>query len=155
MSTETLAIKFTGKNYAAWEFQFKMFLKGKELWNHIDGCTPASKEVKVPKEALANLQAIHEDSRHDQFLMKLMPTFEVARVGLLNRNPVPSLDICFGELLREEQRMATQVVLATIAGTNQSFATPEMVQQIIITTFSTFGLHGQGSEVREGDREGA
>ena len=44
MSTETLAIKFTGKNYAAWEFQFRMFLKGKELWNHIDGSTLAPKE---------------------------------------------------------------------------------------------------------------
>ena len=44
MSTETLAIKFTGKNYAAWEFQFRMFLKGKELWNHSDGSTLAPKE---------------------------------------------------------------------------------------------------------------
>ncbi|KAJ0025215.1 hypothetical protein Pint_07712 [Pistacia integerrima] len=26
----------------------------------------------------------------------------------MNRNPVPSLDICFGELLREEQRLTTQ-----------------------------------------------
>jgi hypothetical protein len=25
----------------------------------------------------------------------------------LNRDPVPSLDVCLGELLREEQRMAT------------------------------------------------
>jgi hypothetical protein len=33
MSTETLNIKFTGKNYVAWEFQFRMFLKGKELWS--------------------------------------------------------------------------------------------------------------------------
>ncbi|KAG6482271.1 hypothetical protein ZIOFF_058902 [Zingiber officinale] len=30
----------------------------------------------------------------------------------------------------------------TIAGTNQSFATPEMVQQMIITAFSTLGLYG-------------
>ena len=163
--------------------------------------------------------------------MKLRPEFEVARAGLLNRNPVPSLDICLGELLHEEQRMATQAVLgsyketsevvnvayaaqgknrgkgqmhcysckefghiacncgkkfcnyckqnghiikqcptrpenrqgqafqaavsdpttisstATIAGTNQSFATPEMVQQMIITAFSTLGLHGQGKIV--------
>jgi hypothetical protein len=41
MSTETLSIKFTGKNYAAWEFQFRMFLKGKELWRHIDRTSPA------------------------------------------------------------------------------------------------------------------
>ncbi|KAG6504525.1 hypothetical protein ZIOFF_036859 [Zingiber officinale] len=43
--------------------------------------------------------------------MKLRPEFEVTRIGLLNRNPVPSLDICLGELLPEEQRMATQAVL--------------------------------------------
>ena len=36
---------------------------------------------------------------------------------------------------------------ATIAGTNQSFATPEMVQHMIITAFSTLGLHGQGKIV--------
>jgi len=41
MSTETLSIKFTGKNYAAWKFQFSMFLKGKELWRHIDETSPA------------------------------------------------------------------------------------------------------------------
>ena len=46
MSTETLAIKFTGKNYAAWEFQFRMFLKGKEPWSHIDGSSPTPKEGK-------------------------------------------------------------------------------------------------------------
>ena len=27
------------KNYAAWEFQLETFLKGKELWGHIDGST--------------------------------------------------------------------------------------------------------------------
>ncbi|KAG6535678.1 hypothetical protein ZIOFF_000701 [Zingiber officinale] len=200
--TETLAIKFTGKNYATWEFQFRMFLKGKELWGHIDGSLMApenakdlgqwetkdariiswllgsieahmvnnirplntAKEMwdylkriyhqdntarrfqleleignlsqgdisieqyysgflnlwgeysniiysKVPKEALANIQAIHEVSKRDQFLMKLRSDFDVARAGLLNRNPVPSLDICLGELLHEEQRLATQAVL--------------------------------------------
>ncbi|XP_027095967.1 putative late blight resistance protein homolog R1A-3 [Coffea arabica] len=31
-SAETLGIRLTGKNYATWEFQFRMFLKGKELW---------------------------------------------------------------------------------------------------------------------------
>ena len=36
---------------------------------------------------------------------------------------------------------------ATIVGTNQSIVTPEMVQQMIITAFSTLGLHGQGKIV--------
>ena len=38
---ESFPIRFTGKNYSAWEFQFKLFVKGKELWGHIDGSVPA------------------------------------------------------------------------------------------------------------------
>jgi hypothetical protein len=41
----------------------------------------------------------------DQFLMKLHPEFEATRSNLMNRDPSPSLDICFGESLREEQRL--------------------------------------------------
>ncbi|XP_071921654.1 uncharacterized protein [Coffea arabica] len=208
--TETSAIKFTGKNYAAWEFQFRMFLKGKDLCGHIDGTSPAPKNEKelgqweakdariiswilasveahmvnnlrsfgtaremwgflqriyhqnntarrfqleheistfsqgnlsieqyysgfinlwseytgliyskVPKEALGSLQQVHEVSMRDQFLMKLRSEFEVTRGGLLNRNPVPSLDVCLGELLREEQRLATQSVLSASGGTSE------------------------------------
>ncbi|MCI98053.1 hypothetical protein A2U01_0119356, partial [Trifolium medium] len=40
--------------------------------------------------------------------MKLRPEFEVVRGALLNRHPVPSFDTCVGELLREEQRLATE-----------------------------------------------
>ncbi|RVW98403.1 hypothetical protein CK203_026791 [Vitis vinifera] len=43
--------------------------------------------------------------------MKLRPEYESVRSSLLNRSPVPSLDICFGELLREEQRLSTQAIL--------------------------------------------
>ena len=38
---ELFPIQFTGNNYSAWEFQFKLFVKGKELWGHIDGSVPA------------------------------------------------------------------------------------------------------------------
>jgi len=38
---DTFLVRFNGKNYAAWEFQFKLFVKGKELWGHIDGKIPA------------------------------------------------------------------------------------------------------------------
>jgi hypothetical protein len=40
--------------------------------------------------------------------MKLRHEFEVTRSNLMNRDPSPSLDACFGELLREEQRLLTQ-----------------------------------------------
>ncbi|KAJ0013443.1 hypothetical protein Pint_21808 [Pistacia integerrima] len=37
MDSAPVCVKFTGKNYSTWAFQFEIFLKGKELWGHIDG----------------------------------------------------------------------------------------------------------------------
>jgi hypothetical protein len=51
--------------------------------------------------------------------MKLRPEFEIVRGALLNRNPVPSLDTCIGELLREEQRLATQGTMSHDAVTSE------------------------------------
>jgi hypothetical protein len=62
---------------------------------------------QVPKEAIVALQAVHSESQRDQFLMKLRPKFESACPGLINRTPVPSLEVCLGELLREEQLLAS------------------------------------------------
>ncbi|RVW12494.1 Retrovirus-related Pol polyprotein from transposon TNT 1-94 [Vitis vinifera] len=56
--------------------------------------------------------------RRDQFLMKLRPEYESIRSSLLNRSPVPSLAICFGELLREEQRLSTQAILEQSHGSS-------------------------------------
>ena len=67
---------------------------------------------QVPKAALAALQAVHTESQRDQFLMKLRPEFESASAGIINRTPVPSLEVCLGELLSEEQRLASQLGLA-------------------------------------------
>jgi hypothetical protein len=50
--------------------------------------------------------------------MKLRPEYESVRSSLLNRSPVPSLDVCFGELLREEQRLSTQVILEQSHGSS-------------------------------------
>lgn len=41
--------------------------------------------------------------------MKLWLKFETVQVGLLNRDSVPPLDVCLGDLLHEEQRLATQL----------------------------------------------
>ena len=38
---ESFPIRFTCKNYSAWGFQFKLFVKVKELWGHVDGNVPA------------------------------------------------------------------------------------------------------------------
>lgn len=209
MDSAPVCVKFTGQNYSTWAFQFELFLKGKDLWGHIDGTSVAptsdtdkSKEVgsspswvvldarimswllgsvephivsnlrphrsaksmwnylkkvyhqdndarrfqlehaiamfqhgslsiqdyysafltlwheytdlvtaNVPAAALETIQNLHNTSQRDQFLMKLRPEYESVRSSLLNRSPVPSLDICFGELLREEQRLSTQAIL--------------------------------------------
>lgn len=43
--------------------------------------------------------------------MKLRSDFENARANLMNRHPAPSLDVCFSELIQEEQRLLTQTTL--------------------------------------------
>ncbi|KAJ0091188.1 hypothetical protein Patl1_13201 [Pistacia atlantica] len=137
MSSDFIVVKFTGKNYSGWEFQFHLFVMGKELWGHIDGSNKAptdvsklaqwqTKDARVMTWILGSVDPIivlnlrpyktaksmeiHAQSKRDQFLMKLRPEFEATRSDLMNRNPVPSLDICFGELLHEEQRLTTQAI---------------------------------------------
>jgi hypothetical protein len=34
--SNNVCVRFTGKNYVAWAFQLEIFLKGKDLWGHID-----------------------------------------------------------------------------------------------------------------------
>ncbi|XP_041027448.1 uncharacterized protein LOC121267582 [Juglans microcarpa x Juglans regia] len=74
----------------------------------------------VPVAALSTIQTLHETSRCDQFLMKLQPEYESVCSSLLNRSPVPSLDICFGEILREEQRLSTQAILEQSHGSSRT-----------------------------------
>jgi len=58
--------------------------------------------AKIPAESLFVVQQVHEQSKRDQFLMKLRSEFEITRSNLMKRDPLPSLDVCFRELLREE-----------------------------------------------------
>jgi hypothetical protein len=78
------------------------------LWSDYFGLVHS----QVLKEALVALQVVHSESQRDQFLMLLRPEYESARVGLINRTPIPSLEVCLGELLREEQRLTSQHGLA-------------------------------------------
>jgi hypothetical protein len=45
-SSEFFGVRFIGKNYSAWEFQFQLFVTGNELWGHIDGSGPAPTNPK-------------------------------------------------------------------------------------------------------------
>jgi hypothetical protein len=38
---ENFCVRFTGKNYPAWSFQFEMFVKGKSLSGHLNGTSTA------------------------------------------------------------------------------------------------------------------
>ena len=201
--SETYLIKFNGTNYSSWAFQFQIYLKGKELWGHVDGTDPipledekaiskwATKDAQImtwllgsvdpqyilnlrpyktakgmwdylrqvyqqdnsarrfhlehelsqfnqgtmsiqdyyshfirlwtdstesiysslPDASIAVVQTIHSTSQRDQFLMKLRSEFEQVRSNMMRRVPPPSIDSCLGELLREEQRLTTQVAL--------------------------------------------
>ena len=47
MSTSNIDVfdvRFIGKNYSTWEFQFRIFVIEKEPWGHIDGSDPAPTE---------------------------------------------------------------------------------------------------------------
>jgi len=68
-------------------------------------------DASVPLEGLIAIQSVHETNKRDQFLMKSREEFETIRSNMMNREPVPFLDICVGELLREEKRIITQAVL--------------------------------------------
>ena len=43
-NVDVFGICFTRKNYSTWEFQFRIFFMGKELWSHIDGSDLAPTE---------------------------------------------------------------------------------------------------------------
>src|SRR3954468_3339427 len=41
---DSFNVRFTGKNYSALEFQFKMYVRGKGLWSHLEDVSKAPKE---------------------------------------------------------------------------------------------------------------
>ena len=49
---DVLSVCLNGKNYSAWAFQFEIFVKGKDLWGHVDDSKPApDKETKKDEHA--------------------------------------------------------------------------------------------------------
>lgn len=42
--SEIPLIRFIGKNYTSWAFQFQLYLEGKELWGYVDGTEKKPKE---------------------------------------------------------------------------------------------------------------
>ncbi|KAH0657075.1 hypothetical protein KY285_031957 [Solanum tuberosum] len=90
---------------AMWDYLQNDYFSGfQNLWAEFTDIVYA----KIPTESLSVIQAVHEQSKQDQFLMKLCSDFESVRSNLMNRDLSPSLDVCFRKLLREEQRLVTQ-----------------------------------------------
>jgi hypothetical protein len=91
-------------NYKQGNLSIEQFYAGfLNLWSEYTGIIYS----KIPKESLEALYLVYAESQRDQFLMKLRPEFEAVRASLINQSPVSTLDECLGELLREEQRLAT------------------------------------------------
>ena len=85
-----------------------------EFYSSFENLWPEYTDIvyaSVPPKRLMAIQSMHETNKHDQFLMKLRGEFEAIRSNLMNRDPVPLLDICIGKLLKEEQRFITQAVM--------------------------------------------
>ena len=74
------------------------FSRFQSLWDEFVDIVYA----KVLAKSLFVVQEVHEQSKRDHFFMKLHSKFEAIPSNLVNRAPSPSLDVCFGELLREE-----------------------------------------------------
>ena len=47
---EHFLVRFNGKNYSAWAFQFQIFVKGRKLWGHIDGTDLAPNSEKEKEQ---------------------------------------------------------------------------------------------------------
>jgi len=101
-------LEYEMTNFTQGSLSIEEYFSGfQNLWaNYSDIVYP-----NVPAAALSVVQAVHETSKRDQFLMKLRSDFETVRSNLMNRHPVPSLDACLSELLREEQCIVTQAAM--------------------------------------------
>jgi hypothetical protein len=53
---DVLFVRLNGKNYSTWAFQLEIFVKGKELWGHVDGTDPAPNKT-THKDAYAKWEA--------------------------------------------------------------------------------------------------
>ncbi|XP_073223425.1 uncharacterized protein [Cicer arietinum] len=138
----------------------RYFSIAQDMWNYLKRIynqdnTTKRFPLELERTSLADVQAVYNTSKWDQFLMKLRPEFTVVRGALLNRNYVPYLDTCIGELLKEEERLLTQGIMSQDSVTSEPVAylghiisdcctrpprpTQHSVQAFHATTSSTIG----------------
>ncbi|KAJ0103501.1 hypothetical protein Patl1_05650 [Pistacia atlantica] len=123
--SDNVCVRFTGKNYAAWEFQLETFLKGKTLWGHIDGNSNGGSTAEMSAKAMWNyLKQVHkQDNNARRFQLELaianytqgdlsVQDYYSGFLALWNDySDLVTAKACFGELLREEQRLNTQNIM--------------------------------------------
>ena len=107
-SARSFQLQYEMANFTQGSLSIEEYFSGfQTLWTDYSDIVYAN----VPAAALSVVQAVHATSKRDQFLMKLRPDFEIARSNMMNHHPVPSLDACLSELLREEQCIITQATM--------------------------------------------
>lgn len=91
---DAFLICFNGKNYLSWKFHFKVLLKGKDLWGHVNGSKPTSlKDMDL--DQYAQIKSKMPKSWH-KFSNMLNPTSSwtsnhprlLPRYGLTSRKPI-------------------------------------------------------------------
>ncbi|TXG71326.1 hypothetical protein EZV62_006261 [Acer yangbiense] len=138
---------------------------GKELWGHIDDSDPAPTEPKeltnwkvkdacvmswilgsIDPLIVLNLRPYKTAKTMWEYLLKNlwgefsdMVYAKITCSNLMNRDPSPSLDVCFGELLREEQRLLTQAM----------FQQDSNLNPIAYAAYAAYGK-GKGRDMRKG-----
>nr|GMC90875.1 Retrovirus-related Pol polyprotein from transposon TNT 1-94 [Ipomoea batatas] len=113
--------------------------------------------ANVPSEGLVAVQNIHETSKRDQFLMKLRGEFETIsckNFGHFANNCTKKFcNYCkkAGHIIKEcsilpskkhETAYNVSVGPSSVSNAGQSTITPEIVQQMIVSALSAFGLSG-------------
>ena len=107
-SARRFQLEYEMANFTQGSLSIEEYFSGfQTLWTDYSNIVYAN----VPTAALSVVQVVHATSKRDQFLMKLRPDFEIAQSNLMNRHPVPSLDACLSEILREEQCIVTQATM--------------------------------------------
>ena len=89
-SAKRFHLEYEMANFTQGSLSIKEYFSGfQTLW--ADNCDIV--HANVPTVALSAIREVHATSKRDQFLMKLRPDIEIARSTLMNRHPVPSLDL--------------------------------------------------------------
>ena len=70
-------VRFDGKNYTSWAFQFQIYLEGKELWGYMDGSKRKpeddDKKISTSKTKDAQIKTWLLGSVEPHFILNLKP----------------------------------------------------------------------------------